>query len=108
MSSLTAVTTDSFNSEVLESTQLVVVDFWAVWCAPCKMITPSLEALATQYEDQVSIVKVDIDQERDVAENYSVQSIPTLLFFRNGRPVDQIVGAVPKKLIEEKILHHLY
>lgn len=107
MGSLTAVTTDSFTSVVLESTLPVVVDFWAVWCSPCQMITPSLEALAVEYQDKVTIVKVDIDQERDVAENYGVQSIPTLLFFRNGKPVDQIVGAVPKKIIEQKIVQHL-
>ncbi len=103
MSNAVAVTSSEFDQQVLKSETPVIVDFWAVWCGPCKMIAPHLDALATEYAGKVKVVKVDIDSEREVAERYNIMSIPTLLFFKDGKVVEQVVGAVPKTTIAAKL-----
>jgi thioredoxin 1 len=93
----------SFKSEVIESQVPVLVDFWATWCGPCRAIAPALEALATQYKGQVKIAKVDVDQNNGLADQYGIQSIPTLLMFKGGKVVEQVVGAATKAKLEETI-----
>lgn len=82
----------AFKQEVLESPQLAVVDFWAPWCAPCRMIAPVLEQLSEEYKDRLKICKINIDENQTIAEKFQILSIPTLLFFKNGRVVNQLVG----------------
>lgn len=89
-----------FGKEVLESQQPVLVDFWATWCAPCRAIAPTLEELAAQYKGKVKVVKLNIDDNQDTPQQYGVRSIPTLLMFKGGKVVEQIVGAVPKAKME--------
>ncbi len=102
-----AITQSEWQKEVLESPIPVLVDFWAVWCGPCRLIAPIVEELATQYEGKLKVFKVDVDQEQNLAIQYGIMSIPTLLLFKNGRVVEQIVGALPKGAIEQKIAKHL-
>jgi thioredoxin 1 len=83
------------------------VDFWAVWCGPCRLIAPIVEELARQYEGKLKVYKVDVDQEQSLAMQYGIMSIPTLLLFKNGQVVEQIVGALPKGAIEQRIAKHL-
>jgi thioredoxin 1 len=90
----------SFKAEVLDSELPVLVDFWATWCAPCRAIAPTLEELATQYKGKVKIAKVDVDENQQVAQQYGIRSIPTLLLFKGGKVLDQLVGAVPKSRLE--------
>lgn len=97
------VTDASFETEVLKSSELVIVDFWAPWCAPCRMIAPMLEQIAEEYGETVKVVKINTDENQTTAMNYRISGIPTLLFFRNGEVVDQVVGAVPKRMLTEKI-----
>jgi thioredoxin 1 len=92
----TTVTDDSFQAEVLESERPVVVDFWAAWCGPCRVMSPILEEIA-QERDDLRVVKVDTDANQRVAAEYGVLSMPTFMVFRDGAPVGQIVGARPKK-----------
>ena len=90
-----------FRREVLEAAQPVLVDFTATWCAPCRAISPVLEELAGKYQGQVKVVKVDVDENQVAAQQFGVRSMPTLLMFRSGKVVEQIVGAVPKARLEE-------
>lgn len=90
------VTSSSFATEVLQSNVPVMVDFWAAWCGPCKMIAPALDELADEFQGKAKIAKVDIDNEQDLAGQFNVRSIPTLLLFKNGQVVEQMVGARSK------------
>ena len=92
-----------FKKEVLESQQPVLVDFWATWCAPCRAIAPAVEELATQYKGRVKVAKMNIDDNQDTPQQFGVRSIPTLLVFKGGKVVEQIVGAVPKSKLEDAI-----
>ncbi len=96
-------TDGNFKSEALETDQLVIIDFWAVWCGPCRMIAPIIEELASEYEGKVKVGKLDVDSNPNTAMTYGVRSIPTVLFMKNGEVVDKIIGAVPKNQFVEKI-----
>ncbi len=95
------VTDASFDSDVLKSAQPVLIDFWATWCAPCRAIAPVVEQLAGEYAGKVKVVKLNIDDNPKVPTQYDVRSIPTLLMFKDGKVVGQLVGAVPRPKIEE-------
>lgn len=97
----------NFEDEVLKSDKPVLVDFWAEWCAPCRIIAPILEEISAEYSDKLKVGKVDVDNNPKVSMNYGIRSIPTLLIFKDGKAVDQIIGAVPKSAIMEKITPHL-
>jgi thioredoxin 1 len=103
MASVPAVDSTNFKREVLESDLPVMVDFWAEWCVPCRMIAPIVERLAQRYAGRLKVVKLDVDANQDLAIQYQVMSIPTLLFFKNGQPVDRIIGAVGEQAIIQKI-----
>ncbi len=106
MSNALAVTDADFEQEVEKHTGLTVVDFWATWCGPCRMIAPILDQLAVEYQGKVRIAKVDVDQNIKTATRFNVRSIPMLLFFKDGKVVDQIIGAVPKNMIQSKFEQH--
>jgi len=97
----------NFETEVLGSDVPVLVDFWAVWCAPCRIIAPIVEELATENEGKLKVAKVDVDSNPQTAIKYSIRSIPTLLVFKGGAVVDQMVGAVPKSMIESRLEKHM-
>ncbi len=97
------VNSQNFKHEVVNSNVPVLVDFWASWCAPCRMIAPIVEDLATEYDGKLKVAKLDVDANQDVAMGFGIMSIPTLLIFKNGRVADQIVGAVPKSVLVDKI-----
>jgi thioredoxin 1 len=103
MSEMTALTDDNFASEVLESETPVLVDFWAAWCGPCRMIAPIVEELATEYEGRAKICKLDVDAAQKTAAEFGIRSIPTLLIFKEGKVADQLIGAVPRQQITEKL-----
>jgi thioredoxin 1 len=94
---------DNFDKEVLNSNVPDLVDFWAPWCAPCRMIAPAVEELATKYAGKVKVGKMNIDDHQNVPQRYNVMSIPMVLVFKNGQPVDQVVGAVPKSHLESMV-----
>jgi thioredoxin 1 len=97
------VNTESWDKEVLQSSKLVMVDFWATWCAPCRIIAPTVEELAKEYEGRAKFVKVNTDENSDLASRYNIRGIPTLMFIKNGQVIDQIVGAVPKSQLKAKL-----
>jgi len=101
------VTDNNFDQEVLQSNIPVVVDFWAEWCGPCRMISPIVEELGKQYEGKVKVVKLNVDENPNSAIRFGIRNIPTILFFKNGQVVDKQVGAVPKRILEEKLLRLL-
>ena len=94
----------NFQKDVLESDKLTVVDFWAEWCGPCRAIGPVVEELSIQYAGKVNIGKVNVDNNSNVSTNFGITSIPAILFFKNGQVVDKQIGAVPKSVIEKKII----
>lgn len=101
------LTDSNFQETVLDSDKLSMVDFWAVWCGPCRAVAPVVEQLAHEYKDKVVIGKVDVDSNPEVATQYGIRSIPTILFIKGGKVVDKQVGAVPKNVLEAKIKAHL-
>lgn len=102
-----AVTDANFAQEVEQHQGVTMVDFWAAWCGPCHMVAPIVEEIAAQYDGRVKVVKLDVDANQDTAMRFAVRSIPSMLFFKDGRHVDTTVGAVPKVHIVEKIEQHL-
>ena len=98
-----AVTDQDFEEQVEKATLPVLVDFWADWCMPCKMIAPIVEDLAEEYDGKVSFAKVDVDSNPNIAMKFGIRSIPTLLVFKDGAPVDQVVGAVPKAELKKRL-----
>jgi thioredoxin 1 len=97
------VTRSNFDAEVVKSAVPVVADFWAEWCGPCKMIAPVLRELATQYKDKIKIAKIDVDAELELAQQFNIVSIPTILVFSQGKVVKQQIGAVPRQALEKMI-----
>jgi thioredoxin 1 len=106
MSKTVVVTDDSFASEVEKHSGVAVVDFWATWCGPCRMIAPILDQLSEEYAGRVKITKLDVDANQKTAMRFQVRSIPTLLFFKDGKLVDQVIGAVPKTALAAKFDQH--
>ncbi len=107
MSAAAQVTDSTFHKEVLESDVPVLVDFWAPWCGPCRMVAPIVDDIASQYEGQVKVVKVNTDENPSVASQYGIRSIPTLMIFKGGQRVDMVVGAVPKTTLASTLEKYL-
>jgi thioredoxin 1 len=107
MSAATNVTDSSFKEDVLDSEVPVLVDFWAPWCGPCRMVAPVVEEIATQYEGQIKVVKVNTDENPQIASQYGIRSIPTLMIFKDGQKVDMVVGAVPKTTLSNTLEKYL-
>ena len=103
MAGTVIVTDDTFEDEVIKADTPVLVDFWADWCAPCKMIAPIVEQLADEYDGSVRFAKLDVDANPKTPMTYGIRGIPTLLIFDDGKPVDQIVGALPKSVLKKRI-----
>jgi len=97
------LTRDNFKTEVVDSKKVVVVDFWAPWCMPCKMIAPHVDALAKDYKDSVKVGKINIDDNGELATDLSIMNIPTIIFFKNGREMSRLVGVNKKEHIESRI-----
>jgi thioredoxin 1 len=97
------VSSTTWDAEVGKAPGLVLVDFWAVWCGPCQMVAPIVEELATEYDGKLKVMKLNTDENPDIAGKYGIMSIPTLLFFKGGLPVEKVVGAVPKRVLKDAI-----
>lgn len=97
------LTSQEFQTEVLNSTEPVLVDFFATWCGPCKMMAPIIDQLSEEMSGKAKVYKIDVDQARDLAAQYSIMSVPTLVFFKDGEVVDQMVGAAPKDKLIDKL-----
>jgi thioredoxin 1 len=104
---VTEITDANFTSEIEQGNGLAMVDFWAAWCGPCRIIAPFVEELADEYAGRVTIGKLDVDSNQQTAAKFGVRSIPTILFFKDGKMVDQVVGAVPKAALDRKIQEHI-
>lgn len=107
MSSAAAVTEASFDQDVLQSHQPVLVDFWAPWCGPCRMIAPVVDEIAKLYEGKIKVFKVNIDDNPNVASRYAVRSIPTLILFKSGQKQDTVVGAIGAEALSKMLNKHL-
>jgi thioredoxin 1 len=107
MSSAVAVTDSSFEQDVISSDIPVLVDFWAPWCGPCRVVATVVDEIASQYEGKVKVVKLNTDENPGIATQYGIRSIPTLMLFKGGQKVDSVVGAVPKTTIANTIEKHL-
>jgi thioredoxin 1 len=107
MSHPVAISDNSFQSEVVDASKPVLVDFWAEWCGPCRMIAPILESMVDEYSDSLKIVKLDVDANPQTMMKFGVQSIPTMILFKNGEPVERIVGYMPKERLLGKVRPHI-
>ena len=107
MSNSQIVTDETFGEQVLKSDLPILVDFWAIWCGPCRMVAPIVDELAHEHQGQLKVMKLDVDENENTAMAYGVMSIPTLILFKNGQPVERIVGFRPKGDLAKKILPHL-
>jgi len=101
------ITQDQFENEVMKESKPVLVDFWAPWCGPCKTLGPVLEKVAGENEGRLKVVKVNVDENQDLAQKYEVMSIPTMFVFKNGQVVDSFMGAMNKQVLTEKLEQHL-
>jgi len=106
MSNAVAVTDSDFEAQVEQQAGLTVVDFWATWCGPCRMIAPILDQLAAEYNGKVRVAKLDVDSNQKTTMRFNVRSIPAMLFFKDGKLVDQVIGAVPKAALAAKFAQH--
>lgn len=97
------VTTATWDEEVLNSGGLIMIDFWAVWCGPCRIIAPTVEELSKEYSGKVKVMKLNTDENPEIASKYKIMGIPTLMFFKDGQKIDQVVGAVPKPQLKAKL-----
>jgi thioredoxin 1 len=102
-----SVTDANFSTEIESGQGLSIVDFWAAWCGPCRMVAPIMEQLAGEYSGRLKVAKLDVDANQQTAMRYNIRSIPSILFFKDGKHVDTVVGAVPKAMLERKIAEHL-
>lgn len=101
------VTDQNFDEQITNGKGLILVDFWAEWCGPCRMIAPILEELAVEYEGKVTVAKLNVDENRETSARFGIRSIPTILFFKDGTQVEQVVGALAKSALKAKIQAHL-
>ncbi|MFA9290412.1 MAG: thioredoxin [Solirubrobacteraceae bacterium] len=97
------LTNDNFDLTVIESGKPALVDFWAAWCGPCRMIAPSIEELSAEFKDIAVVGKVDVDTNQEIATKFGIRNIPTLLFFKDGKVVDKVVGVIPKEQLKQKL-----
>jgi len=107
VSTLLELNDNNFNDEVTKSEMVVLVDFWAEWCGPCKMIAPAVENISNNFEGKLKVGKLDVDSNPVTSSTFGIRSIPTLLIFKNGSPVEQIVGAVSESIISAKVENHI-
>ena len=101
------ITNDNFDLEVMQSSTPVLVDFWAVWCGPCKIVSPILEEIAKEQEGKIKIVKVNVDEQPELSQKFNIMSIPTMKIFKDGKEVGEIIGAAGKNVIEAEIAKHM-
>ena len=104
MSKVVEVNDQSFENEIIKSGMPVVVDFWAPWCGPCRMIAPVTEKLSEEYADRVKFCKLNVDENPEISQKYGVMSIPLLIFFKDGQQVDSALGAVPESMLQPKVM----